>query len=63
MLAVCVVVTAEAVAVKPAVVEFAGTDTVPGTASEELLLLRFTVTEPLVEAVLRVTVRNQCRCQ
>ena len=58
MVAVWVVETAEAVAVKLTLVELAGTDTVAGTVSDELLLLRFTVTAPLVEAALRVAVQE-----
>jgi hypothetical protein len=57
MVAVCAVVTAEAVAVKAAVVAPLATVTDAGTVTALLLLLRVTVTPPLLAADVRVTVQ------
>jgi hypothetical protein len=54
---VCVVVTAEAVAVKAAVVDPLDAVTDAGTVTALLLLLRFIVRPPLVAAEVRVTVQ------
>ena len=55
--AVCAEVTAETVAVNPALVAFAGTVTVAGTTTAELLLERATVTPPLAAGAVRLTVQ------
>jgi hypothetical protein len=57
MVAVCAVVTAEAVAVKAAVVALPATVTDVGTLTALLLLLRLTVRPPLLAAEVRVTVQ------
>lgn len=49
--------TAEAVAVNPALVAFAGTVTEEGTATDELVVASATLTPPLGAAVLKVTVQ------
>lgn len=53
----CAEFTAAMVAVKPALVEFAGTMTETGTAADASLLERFTVDPPLGAAALKVTVQ------
>jgi hypothetical protein len=55
--AVCAVLTEATVAENPALVEFAGTATVPGTLTAALLLDRVTVVPPLGAAEDRVTVQ------
>ena len=56
--AVCVVVTPETVAEKPALAEPAATVTVEGTVTAELLLARFTVNPPVAAAAFSVTVQG-----
>jgi hypothetical protein len=53
----CAVVTEDTVAVNPALVAFAGTNTAAGTATAALLLVRPTLTPPLPAAGLSVTVQ------
>ena len=55
--ALCVVVTAETVAVNPALVAPAGTVTDPGTVTALLLLERLTVRPPVPAAADRLTVQ------
>jgi len=55
--AVCVVPTAETVAVKPALVALAGTVTVAGTVTAALLLDKFTLRPALGAAAFSVTVQ------
>jgi hypothetical protein len=57
MVAVCVVVTAEAVAVKAAVVDPLDTVTDAGTVTALVLLVRLSVRPPLVAGEVRVTVQ------
>ena len=57
MVAVCAVVTADAVALKAAVVAPLATVTDAGTVSALLLLARFTVSPPLGAAAVRLTVQ------
>src|SRR5665213_246232 len=54
---VCVVLTADTTAVKPALVAFGGTITVAGTVTAALLLDRLTIRPPLGAAALSVTVQ------
>ena len=58
MMAVCVDVTAEAMAVKFAVVVPAGTVTAAGTTTAELLLVRLTLWPPEAAAPLSVTMQE-----
>ena len=53
----CAVLTEDTVAVKLALVALAGTRTVPGTATDELLLLNETLNPPLGAPPLNVTVQ------
>ena len=55
--AVCVLLTADTVTVKPALVNFSGTVTVAGTATAALLLARLTVSPPCGAGPLSVTVQ------
>jgi hypothetical protein len=50
-------VTEDTVAVKPALVAFAGTVTEPGTVTAESLLVRFMIRPPLGAAAVNVTVQ------
>jgi hypothetical protein len=58
--ATCEVALHDAVAVNPALVAPAGTVTVAGSATDELLLARLTLSPPLGAAELRLTVQASC---